>query len=111
MTIVTSLHDLLERSAHAHSDAAALTYRDRTVSYAELWREVRVVAAHLAELGVRRGDRVAIYLEKRIETVVATFAASARRGGVRSRQSRSQAGAGQSHPDRQRGDGAHQFGR
>jgi len=77
MTIVTSLHDLLERSAHAHSDAAALTYRDRTVSYAELWREVRVVAAHLAELGVRRGDRVAIYLEKRIETVVATFAASA----------------------------------
>lgn len=77
MTIVTSLHDLLARAAHAQPEASALTYRESSVSYAELWRQVRVVAAHLAELGVAPGDRVGIYLEKRIETVVAIFAASA----------------------------------
>lgn len=53
----------------------ALTFRDRTLSYGELSQEVARAAAGLRELGVGRGDRVAVFAEKRIETVVALFAA------------------------------------
>ena len=51
------------------------------MNYAETWQRVRAVAAQLQNLGLQRGDRVAIYLEKRIETVVSLFASSAA-GGV-----------------------------
>ena len=75
------LHDLLAQAAAGSPEHAALTYKDRTVSYAELWDETRAVGGLLAALGLERGDRVAIYLEKRIETVAAIFAASVA-GGV-----------------------------
>ncbi|MBB5786259.1 acyl-CoA ligase (AMP-forming), exosortase A system-associated [Jiangella mangrovi] len=79
--IRTGFHDLLGQAAAARPDAPALTYRNRTASYAEVWRTAQAAAAQLAGLGLRRGDRVAIYLEKRIETVAAFVAASAA-GGV-----------------------------
>jgi acyl-CoA synthetase (AMP-forming)/AMP-acid ligase II len=50
------------------------------VSYGRLWRSVRVGAAGLQALGLSRDDRVAIYLDKRIETVEAIFATSAAAG-------------------------------
>ncbi|SDT55660.1 acyl-CoA ligase (AMP-forming), exosortase A system-associated [Actinoplanes derwentensis] len=65
------LHDLLAGAA----DSPALTYRDETVSYATLWREVRAKGAGLRRL-IDKGDRVAVYLDKRIETVTAIFATS-----------------------------------
>lgn len=77
MTIVTGVHDLLMRMATERPHAAALTYRDETVTYAALRAAVRSFAAHLPDYEVARGDRVAIYLEKRIETVTAMFATSA----------------------------------
>ncbi|MFC7788612.1 acyl-CoA ligase (AMP-forming), exosortase A system-associated [Microbacterium sp. MAHUQ-60] len=75
-TIRTRIHDLLAQAAHSTPEAPALTYREETVSYAELWERARTVAARFEELHVGRGDRVAIYLEKRLEVVVAMFAAS-----------------------------------
>jgi acyl-CoA ligase (AMP-forming) (exosortase A-associated) len=42
-----------------------------------MWGRTQIAAGQLRTLGVHRGDRVAIYLEKRIETVVAIFAISA----------------------------------
>lgn len=76
-----NLHDLLAQAAERTPAASALTYKDAAVTYVELWRVVRSAAAQLSALGVRRGDRVAIYLEKRIETVAAIFATSLA-GGV-----------------------------
>lgn len=77
MSIVVGLHDLLVRAAHEHPQAPALTYRDETLTYSGLWTSVGSLSGHLADNGVERGDRVAIYLEKRVETVTAMFAASA----------------------------------
>jgi acyl-CoA ligase (AMP-forming) (exosortase A-associated) len=77
----TNLHDLLAQAAARKPAAAALTYNDETVSYGALWQIVRSAAAQLTAVGVRRGDRVSIYLEKRIETVAAIFATSLA-GGV-----------------------------
>jgi len=77
----TSVHHLLSQAAAATPDAPALSYRNATLSYAETWRSVRAAAAQLLSVGVQRGDRVAIYLEKRFETVASIFAVSAA-GGV-----------------------------
>ncbi|MFI7544398.1 acyl-CoA ligase (AMP-forming), exosortase A system-associated [Actinoplanes sp. NPDC049599] len=74
------LHDLLAEAAGRSGDAPAVTFRDDTVSYAELWHRVRSAATGLRRLGLARGDRVAVYLDKRIETVTAVFATSAADG-------------------------------
>lgn len=76
----THVHDLLAERAAAMPEAPALTYKTQTQSYAEAWGAARAVAAQLQRLGLRRGDRVAIYLEKRLETVAALFGASAAGG-------------------------------
>ncbi len=77
----TLIHHLIAHRAQSHPDDPALTYRDVTVTYGELWRDTVGSARQLSGLGVRRGDRVAVYLEKRLETVAALFGVSAA-GGV-----------------------------
>ena len=75
------LHELISLSAKRTPDAAALSYGGQTLSYGQLQAQVAHAAAALNALGLGRGERVAIYLEKRFETVVASFAAPAA-GGV-----------------------------
>jgi acetyl-CoA synthetase len=53
----------------------------RTLTYAQLYREVRIFADALAKLGVEKGDRVAIYMGMVPEVVVAMLAC-ARLGAV-----------------------------
>ena len=73
----TNLHHLIEDRARSHPDSPALTFKQETLNYDALWTQVRGVAAGLGELGVAREQRVAVYLDKRIETVAAIFGASA----------------------------------
>ncbi|GAA2709474.1 acyl-CoA ligase (AMP-forming), exosortase A system-associated [Actinoplanes palleronii] len=75
------LHGLLADAAGRSGDAPALTFRDDTRTYAQLWDDVRAAGAGLHGLGLARGERVAVYLDKRIETVTAIFGTSAA-GGV-----------------------------
>jgi acyl-CoA ligase (AMP-forming) (exosortase A-associated) len=77
MRDATLLPDLIALAADRHPDAVALTYQRQHTHYAELQRQVTAVASALMALGLKRGERVAIYLEKRVETVVASFAAPA----------------------------------
>ena len=72
------LDDLLRRGA---SDATALVAGEQSITYAELDARVSAVAIGLTALGIAKGDRVAIWLPKRIETVVMSFAIS-RAGAV-----------------------------
>ncbi|OWQ93055.1 acyl-CoA ligase (AMP-forming), exosortase A system-associated [Roseateles aquatilis] len=67
----------------ADRDPAAPALRDgaRALDYAELAAQVRALASGLLSLGLARAERVGIYLDKRLETVVASFAAPAA-GGV-----------------------------
>jgi acyl-CoA ligase (AMP-forming) (exosortase A-associated) len=76
-TLRTQIHNLVEEAARTHGDAPALTYNDVTVTYAELWREMASFGTALTGLGVGRADRVAVYVDKRIEAVTAMFGISA----------------------------------
>jgi acyl-CoA ligase (AMP-forming) (exosortase A-associated) len=73
----TNLHHLVEDRARSHPDTPALTFKQETLTYDALCTQIGAVAAGLRELGVTREERVAVYLDKRIETVVAIFGASA----------------------------------
>ena len=76
--MLTRLDELL---GHGEAERPALTYRSQTLSYAELREQVGMAAAGLRRAGLCRGERVVLYLDKRIETVVAMLAVSAA-GGV-----------------------------
>uniref|UniRef100_UPI00322179F8 acyl-CoA ligase (AMP-forming), exosortase A system-associated n=1 Tax=Intrasporangium sp. TaxID=1925024 RepID=UPI00322179F8 len=76
----TSLHHLVTERAATHPEAPALTYKDETWSYGRLRESVDQVAAGLRALGLDREDRVAVFLDKRLETVAAIFGTSAARG-------------------------------
>jgi acyl-CoA ligase (AMP-forming) (exosortase A-associated) len=71
------LHDLIFASASRSCAADAVACQGRTLSYADLAAGVRAVAHGLGALDVGRGERVAVYLEKRLETVLAMFGAAA----------------------------------
>ncbi|MBX3615961.1 acyl-CoA ligase (AMP-forming), exosortase A system-associated [Nitrosomonas sp.] len=75
------IHDLIFSAAERSPDAAALFYQNQWMRYEALATEVATKANGFQALGLARGERVAIYLEKRFESVVALFAASAA-GGV-----------------------------
>ena len=71
------IHDSIFDSAERTPDAEALAYGSARCSYVELAAEVRAVAALLLAQDLQPGERVAVYMEKRIENVVALFAAAA----------------------------------
>lgn len=81
MSESTLLHELVFNSRDKAPQAPALSNGKITLSYAELGTSILRFAGALTNLGLARGERVAIYLEKRIETVVASFGAPAA-GGV-----------------------------
>lgn len=77
----TLLHELIALSADRQPEAIALTAGATSLGYGQLQAQVSGFAAGLVGLGLQRGERVAIYLDKRPETVVASFGAPAA-GGV-----------------------------
>lgn len=77
----TQLHHLLADHATTQPDRPALTFQEETQTYGDAWRAAQQVAAQIRGVGLARGDRVAVYLEKRLEAVSAIFGVSAA-GGV-----------------------------
>jgi acyl-CoA ligase (AMP-forming) (exosortase A-associated) len=75
------LHELILESACRTPAAAALRHGVEELDYAALAQQVRQAADGLLALGLQAQDRVAVWLDKRIETVAALFGA-ALAGGV-----------------------------
>ena len=71
------LHELLRTTAARHPDAEALGHRHAAMTYGALWNEVERAAAALSAWGLKRGERLGIYLDKRPEFVIAMFGAAA----------------------------------
>ena len=75
------IHEFVHAHARVAPDAEALVDQRRRISYAVLSKQLDAVAMALLEAGLARSERVAVFLDKRIETVVALFGTSAA-GGV-----------------------------
>ncbi|WP_068636884.1 acyl-CoA ligase (AMP-forming), exosortase A system-associated [Thauera butanivorans] len=75
------LHQLILASAERNAEAPALSFGAEHRSYAQLAAELQGFASGLRRLGLERSERVGIYLDKRIETVVGMFGTTAA-GGV-----------------------------
>ncbi|WP_103350653.1 type I polyketide synthase [Amycolatopsis sp. CA-128772] len=72
--LIKPLHVALLENATRHAGKVAFADDHRAVSYGELEARTRRLAGHLAALGVRHGDRVAICLGNRVSTVESYFA-------------------------------------
>ncbi len=67
------LQNFLEKSALRTPQKIALIHRGVRVTYDEINRKANQVAALLRSQGIRRGDRVAIFLENSVESVISLF--------------------------------------
>ena len=71
------LPELISCACEKSPDATALTHGSLSLDYASLQRGVQAFSGAVVALGLQRGERVAIYLEKRFETVIASFGTTA----------------------------------
>jgi acyl-CoA synthetase (AMP-forming)/AMP-acid ligase II len=67
------LHQILSESAAKYPDKDAIVFKDDKITYAELERESNKLAYCLSGMGLERGDRVGIYINRCIDSVVGVF--------------------------------------
>jgi len=75
VSAIPLLHDYLIASAERLPDKTALVCGGRRVSYGDIERASNALAIGLAERGVIRGDRVVIFADNTVETVLSFWAA------------------------------------
>ena len=68
------LHHLLEYSAKKYPEKEAFVYKENSITYAELEKKSSSLALKLLQMGVKRGDRIGIFLGKSLEMIISLFA-------------------------------------
>jgi amino acid adenylation domain-containing protein len=68
------IHELFETQVEQTPGAVAVIHDDITITYFELNRRANVLASHLRALGVGRGVKIGIFMEKSVEMVEALLA-------------------------------------
>lgn len=76
-----NLYQLLQQAQQAFPRNTALYFKEKSLSYTELLHQVNGVAATLQQQGIKRFDRVAVYLPKQFDTIYTIWGANAI-GGV-----------------------------
>lgn len=71
---VPQLQDFLAATARRRPDAIALVCDGRRMTYAEMDAESTALAHALVRLGVRRGDRVVVFADNTVQSVVSFWA-------------------------------------
>ena len=69
------LHHFLEATTQQQPDKTALVCDGQRYSYVQIDRMATQLAGFLRHRGVQRGDRVAIFMDNSVETVIAVYAA------------------------------------
>jgi long-chain acyl-CoA synthetase len=70
---VVPLNEILKKTAKEHSEKTAIAYFEREITYGELDSLSDQFAVALAKLGVKQGDRVAVFLPNIPQFVIAYF--------------------------------------
>lgn len=68
------IEQFLENSAQHFPEKTALVFGKRRLTYSEIDLQCNRLAHALIDGGIQRGDRVAVYLDNSIETVISVFA-------------------------------------
>jgi len=69
-----SLGQVLEKAAAESPDKVAIVDEDSRITYSELNARAEALAVGLAEMGFKKGDRIAIYMKNSLELVAAFYA-------------------------------------
>ncbi len=75
------IHHMLRTSATQYPEKEAMVHGERRLSYQEVASRCSSLATRLRDAGMRRGDRVGIYLDPSIDQVLSIFSIS-QAGGV-----------------------------
>jgi amino acid adenylation domain-containing protein len=67
------LHHAIENAAERFPDQTAVRCAGQSLTYAQLLQRVNHLASCLTEQGIGRGDRVGIYMNKSLESVIAIY--------------------------------------
>ena len=67
------LHEFLEESARRYPNKEALVQKEERWTYRAIDEKANQVAHLLRDLGIQRGDRVAIFLDNSVEAVISLF--------------------------------------
>ena len=70
-----SLHGLLHETAKRYPEKIAIAYREEEITYAQLETFSNQFANALAELGLKKGDRMALFLPNTPQFLIAYFGA------------------------------------
>src|SRR5215510_6515515 len=65
------LHHLLSESAARYPEREAISFKDRTITYSQLDKESNRLAHRLIALGLEKGDRVGLYFDRSIDSIIA----------------------------------------
>ncbi|WP_372626982.1 acyl-CoA ligase (AMP-forming), exosortase A system-associated [Arsukibacterium sp.] len=79
--MIKNLYQLLQQAQQAFPGHTALYFKDKSLSYSELYQQVNAVALNMRQHGVKRFDRVAVYLPKQFDTISSIWGTTAC-GGV-----------------------------
>ena len=71
--MISLLHHIVSKSAAKYPDREAISFNGSSMTYAELETESNKLAHGLLEIGVDRGDRVGIYMNRCIQSIVGAF--------------------------------------
>ena len=71
------IHQFISHRARTTPGASALQFKDESITYGELQRQVSSAASALIALGIAAGERVAVYLPKQPEAIYGMFGAAA----------------------------------
>jgi amino acid adenylation domain-containing protein len=72
--VIRSLPDALRETALRLPDHEAVRWQGESVTWAELWCRASHLASILRCKGVQRGDRVALFMSKSVQSVIAIYA-------------------------------------
>lgn len=73
MHVLQILPHIIQNSAAKHPEKEAFRCNDSTITYQELDQKAEKLALYLNSVGVKKGDRVGIYMNRCLETAIAVY--------------------------------------
>jgi len=67
----TPMFEVVETSARRYPEKPAIIYYGKIITYRELWESILSFAGYLNMIGIKKGDRVAIFLPNSPQFVIA----------------------------------------